>query len=114
QQAQDVKHNLGFFSTFLLIFAFVALFVGAFIIYNTFSIIVAQRSREVALLRALGASHRQVTTSIALEALAVGLMSSLAGLAGGILVAVVLKGLLAAFGIDLPSGGLKILPRTVI
>src|SRR5439155_10868198 len=114
EQASDVQKNLSFFSTFLLIFALVALFVGAFIIYNTFSIIVAQRAREVALLRALGASGVQVTTSVAAEAIVVGLISSFVGLVLGIGVAVGLQALLSAFGIDLPSGGLQVLPRTVI
>ncbi len=114
EQAQDVKDGLSFFNTFLLIFALVALFVGAFIIYNTFSIIVAQRSREVALLRALGASGRQVTVSIGTEALAVGLLSSIVGLAGGVLVALGLTELFRMIGADLPSGGLRIEPRTVI
>ncbi len=114
EQSQDVKDNLSFFNTFLLIFALVALFVGAFIIYNTFSIIVAQRSREVALSAALGASGRQVTASVAGEAVVVGLMSSVVGLGLGILVAVGLTALLRGFGIDLPSGGLEIRLRTVI
>jgi putative ABC transport system permease protein len=114
ETAGDIKQGLSFFNTFLLIFALVALFVGAFIIYNTFSIIVAQRSRELGLLRAVGASGRQVTASVALEALAVGLFSSVVGLLFGIVVAVGLEALLKGFGVDLPSGGIIILPRTII
>ena len=66
------KEQLGFFNTFLLVFAVIALFVGAFIIYNTFSIIVAQRTKEMALLRAIGASRKQVLRSVLLEAVVVG------------------------------------------
>jgi putative ABC transport system permease protein len=76
EQANDVKGNLSFFNTLLLIFAIISLFVGAFIIYNTFSITVAQRLRELGLLRSLGATGRQVVGSVAFEALAVGLFSS--------------------------------------
>ncbi len=94
---------LGFFRTTLLVFAFIALFVGAFIIFNTFSIIVAQRTREMALLRAIGASRRQVLTSVVIEAFVTGLVASALGLLAGIGIAIGLQGLLAAFGVDLPS-----------
>ena len=114
ESANNVKEGLGFFNTFLLVFAVIALFVGAFIIYNTFSIIVAQRSRELALLRALGASGRQVTWSVAAEAFVVGLLSSVLGLFLGVLVAVGIQALLSAVGFDLPSQAPVILPRTVI
>ena len=105
---------MSFFNTFLLVFAFISLFVGAFIIYNTFSIIVAQRSRELALLRALGASGKQVTRSVTVEALVVGLLSSVIGLALGVLVAIGLQALLSAFGFELPTKAPEILPRTII
>jgi putative ABC transport system permease protein len=114
QAASDVKEALGFFNTFLLAFAAVALFVGSFIIFNTFTIIVAQRMRELALLRALGASRKQVTRSVLAEALIVGFVASIVGVGGGVLVAAGLKGLLAAFGMDLPAHALVIKPRTVI
>ena len=114
EQASNVKDRLGFLNTFLLVFAFIALFVGSFIIYNTFSIIVAQRSRELALLRALGASGKQVTRSVAVEAFVVGLLSSVLGLGLGVLVAIGLQNLLAAFGFELPSEAPVILARTVI
>jgi putative ABC transport system permease protein len=114
ERASNVKDRLGFLNTFLLVFALIALFVGSFIIYNTFSIIVAQRSRELALLRALGASGKQVTRSVAAEAFVVGLLSSVLGLALGVLVAIGLQGLLAAFGFELPSQAPVILPRTII
>lgn len=114
EQSGNIKSNLSFFNTFLLIFALVALFVGAFIIYNTFSITVAQRTQELGLLRALGASGRQVMASVAAEALAVGAFSSILGLALGILLVTPLRGLLSAFGISLPTGPLQIEPRTII
>src|SRR5918992_1057629 len=114
QQAGDVKEALGFFNTFLLAFAAVALFVGSFIIFNTFTIIVAQRLRELALLRALGASRKQVTRSVLAEALIVGFVASAVGVGGGVVVAALLKSLLAAFGMDLPSHALVIKPRTII
>ena len=114
ETSNEIKDNLGFFSTFMLIFAFIALFVGAFIIYNTFSIIVAQRARELGLLRALGASGRQVMGSVALEAFVIGLISSILGLGLGIAVAVGLQGLMRAVGFDLPSGDLIVASRTVI
>ena len=110
----DIKEQLSFFSVFLLIFAVIALFVGSFIIYNTFSIVVAQRSREMALMRAIGASRRQVLGSILIEAVVVGAIASVVGLVAGIGVAVGLKALLAGFGIDIPAGGIVLLPRTII
>jgi putative ABC transport system permease protein len=114
EQQNDMREGLSFFTTFLLTFAGVALFVGAFIIHNTFSIVVAQRSRELALLRAVGASRRQVLLSVLGEAVTVGVVSSAAGIAAGIGVAAGLKALLAGFGIDIPAGGIVLLPRTVV
>ena len=73
---------------FMLVFAGIAMFVGAFIINNTFSIIVAQRTREMAMLRAIGASGRQVKRSVLIEALVVGVVASAVGLVAGIGVAV--------------------------
>jgi putative ABC transport system permease protein len=114
QEANQVQKSLGFLSTFLLAFAAVALFVGAFIIYNTFTIIVAQRLRELALLRALGASRKQVTRSVLFEGVLVGFFASLVGVGFGVLVAIGLKAVFAAVGADLPSTGMVIKPRTVI
>jgi putative ABC transport system permease protein len=114
-EAQDqISTGLGFLRTAFLVFAFVALFVGAFIIFNTFAIIVAQRTRELALFRALGASGRQVMTSVVIEAFVVGLVSSALGVLVGIGIAVVLKGLLSAVGFDIPASGTVILLRTFI
>jgi putative ABC transport system permease protein len=91
------------FNTFLLTFALIALFVGSFIIYNTFSIIVAQRTRELALLRAIGASRRQVLGSVLLEATAVGVVASLLGVGLGILLAMGLNALLREIGFAGPD-----------
>jgi putative ABC transport system permease protein len=113
-QSDELRDQLQFFNIFLLIFALVAVFVGAFIIYNTFSIIVAQRTHELGLLRGLGASPRQVTGSVTLEALVVGLLSSVLGLVLGIGVALGLQELMKVFDIELPSGETVILGRTVI
>lgn len=97
---------LGFLSTGLTAFAIVAVLVAAFSIYNTFSILAAQRARESALLRALGASRRQLATAGVLEAFAVGVAGSGIGWAGGIGIAALLKGVFDAFGFALPAGGL--------
>ncbi len=114
ETASELQKNLGFFNIFLLVFAFIALFVGMFIIYNTFSIIVAQRSKELALLRAIGASGRQVMRSVAVEAFATGVVSSLLGIAAGIGLAITLKATFGAAGFSLPDGPTVILPRTLI
>lgn len=114
EQAAQVQEGLNFFAIALLVFAGVALFVGSFIIFNTFSIIVAQRTREFALLRALGASASQVLRSVASEALVTGVVSSVIGLGFGIVVAIGLQALLKAFGVDLPVSDPVIKARTVI
>ena len=114
EQSAALKEGLGFFRTFLLVFALIALFVGSFIIFNTFSIIVAQRAKELALLRALGASRRQVLSSVVAEALVVGLFASLLGLVAGIGISYGLQALLGLFNVDLPSTATKLLPRTVV
>jgi putative ABC transport system permease protein len=114
EESKALREALGFFRTALLIFAFIALFVGAFIIFNTFSIIVAQRTREIGLLRTLGASRRQVMTSVVVEALIVGLVASAIGIVAGVGIALGLKGLLAAFNIDLPSTSLQLEVRTIV
>jgi len=115
REMQDqFQKMLSFFNTFLLIFAIIALLVGAFMIFNTFSITVAQRTRENGLLRALGASKRQVLRSVLLEALVVGIIASLIGLAAGVAVAAGLKAMLSVLGFGLPSGGIVFTARTVI
>ncbi|MGV3759144.1 MAG: ABC transporter permease [Actinomycetota bacterium] len=105
---------LGFFNTFMLVFAVIALLVGGFIIFNTFYITVAQRTRQHALMRAVGASKRQVLRSILAEALLIGLLASLVGLAGGVAVTAGLKALLAAFDIDMPAGGIGLTAGTAL
>jgi putative ABC transport system permease protein len=97
---------LGFLSAGLTLFAAIALLVAAFSIYNTFSILAVQRGRETALLRALGASRRQLVVAGLAETLAVGILGSAAGWAGGIGIAALLKGVLDGFGFALPAGGL--------
>ena len=114
ESQDDIKENLSFFNIFMLIFAVIALLVGAFMIFNTFSITVAQRMKENALLRAIGASKRQILGSVLLEALVVGFVASAVGLALGVTVAAGLKALLAGFGIDIPAGGIVFSVRTVI
>jgi putative ABC transport system permease protein len=110
----SIKEDMSFFNVFLLVFAAIALFVGSFIIYNSFSILVAQRTKEMALLRAIGASRRQVNRSVLLEAGVVGLIASALGLLAGIGVAAGLKALLAGIGIDIPAGGVVLTSNTVI
>jgi len=110
---QAVQQSMSFVGTFLLAFGFIALFVGAFVIFNTFSIIVAQRLRELAMLRAVGASRRQVTGSVLGESLVIGLVASVTGVAAGIGLAVALKKGLAALGFVIPATGLVISARTV-
>jgi putative ABC transport system permease protein len=97
---------LGFLSTGLTAFAIIAVLVAAFSIYNTFSILAAQRTQEFALLRALGGSRRQLITAGLLEALAVGVAGPAIGWAGGFGIAALLKGVFDAFGFALPAGGL--------
>jgi putative ABC transport system permease protein len=106
--------GLGFMTTFLLAFAIVSLLVGAFVISNTFSITVAQRSREHALLRAIGASRRQVERAVAFEALLTGVAASAIGVVAGIAAAVGLRALLESFGLDLPAGDTVVATRTVV
>ncbi|MDJ0791570.1 MAG: FtsX-like permease family protein [Acidimicrobiia bacterium] len=114
EQAAEIQQGLGFFSTFLLVFAFVALFVGTFIIYNTFRIVVVQRLRELALMRAIGSTRSQTLRIVLLEAFIVGLVSSAIGIVVGIGLAFLLRAALEGFGIALPSGSLVLAPRTII
>lgn len=112
--AGDLKQGFGFFTQMLQIFAGVALFVGMFIISNTFAILIAQRTRELALLRAIGASRRQVMMSVLLEAGMVGLISAILGFVAGIgLAALSLFGIRAA-GIDLPGSGISVDPGSLV
>jgi putative ABC transport system permease protein len=99
-----------FIGTPLLVFAFISLFVGSFLIINTFNILVAQRTRELALLRALGATRAQVMTSVLVEAALTGLVASILGFFAGILIA---RALLSFFG-SAATAGVTLLPRTFI
>ncbi|HUF98646.1 MAG TPA: FtsX-like permease family protein [Ilumatobacter sp.] len=105
QQMED--DFLGFFKVFLLAFALIALLVATFSIANTFSIMVAQRTRESALLRAIGASRRQVLASVFVEALLIGVVASAIGLAAGVGLASGLNALMTAAGFGIPSGSMS-------
>jgi putative ABC transport system permease protein len=109
-----VQKALSFVNYFLLAFGAIALLVGTFIIYNTFSMIVAQRLRELALLRALGASRGQVRRSVVLEAGLIGIIGSVIGVAGGVGLAFGLRALLDALNLGLPGGGLVLSSRTIV
>jgi len=113
QTQTEIEKSLSFVTIFLAIFSFIALGVGMFVIYNVFSITAAQRQRENALLRALGASRRQITWSMMIEAVFVGLAGSLVGLVGGIGLASGIKALLNAFDYVIPARGLAIETRTI-
>jgi putative ABC transport system permease protein len=113
EQADQIRQGLQFLQTALLVFAFVALFVGAFVIFNTFNIVVTQRTRELGLLRALGASRRQVFGAVLLESAVVGLIGSALGLLVGIGLALVLKAVLGLIGFELPPTGMKIQASTI-
>jgi putative ABC transport system permease protein len=114
EQQDSFQQGLSFFSKFLLVFAVVALVVGGFIILNTFAITVAQRTRENGLLRALGASRRQVLGSVLIEAVAVGVIAAVLGLAAGVALAAGLKALLGVLGFALPGGSLVLSAKTVV
>ncbi|HJQ44049.1 MAG TPA: FtsX-like permease family protein [Jatrophihabitantaceae bacterium] len=111
---KGIQTALSFINIILLAFGFVALIVGTFIIYNTFSMIVAQRLRELALLRAVGADRKQVRRSVLLEAGVIGAIGSVAGVAGGVGLAYGLHALLDALDLGLPSGGLVLSTRTIV
>ncbi len=114
EELDDITTGLGFMTNALLAFAGIALFVGAFVIQNTFRITVAQRTRELALLRALGAGRGQVTGVVLLEALIIGVLASAVGVGAGIGLAEGVKAVMDAVGIGLPDGPLTIEPRTVV
>jgi putative ABC transport system permease protein len=100
--------------TSLLVFAGVSVLVGGFLIFNTFNITVAQRMREIGLLRTIGASRRQVMRSVLTESLAIGLVASIVGLFVGLLIAVALRALFKALGIELGATALQLEPRTIV
>ncbi|WP_049574368.1 ABC transporter permease [Streptomyces sp. SBT349] len=113
-QAAGIEAATSGMRTALLAFAGIALFVGIFIIANTFTMLVAQRTKELALLRAVGASRRQVTRSVLIEALVVGTVAGLTGLAAGIGIAAGLRGLMSSIDVTIPAGPLVIAADAVI
>ncbi len=114
QVSRQLDTGLGFLNTFLLVFALISVFVATFLIYNTFSMLVAQRTRELALLRAIGASRGQILRSILVEAAIVAVVASLVGIAVGAAVARGLQALFQAAGAPFPSGALVFAPRTIV
>jgi putative ABC transport system permease protein len=119
EQAADdgvsaVKDAMGIFTTVLLVFAGVALLVGSFVIWNTFNVLVAQRRREVALLRAVGATKRQVLGGVLLEAAVIGLVAGGSGLVAGVGLATGIRSLLKLTGVEMPTTSPAIEPRTVL
>jgi putative ABC transport system permease protein len=114
QATKDTSGFLNIFQDFLLAFGGIALFVGSFVIANTLSITIAQRTRELATMRTLGATRRQVLRSVLVEAFVIGLLASIVGLFLGLLLAKALNSLLVSFGIDLPQAGTVFKSRTVI
>jgi putative ABC transport system permease protein len=118
EQADEESGDIATFTNiiryFLLSFGFVALFVGAFVIFNTLSMTVAQRTRELATLRTIGASRRQLLGSVMIEAFVIGLLASLTGLFLGVLLAVGLNNLFKALGIDLPTTSLRLTTGAII
>ncbi len=109
----DFAEDISFFNQFLMAFAYVALFVGTFIIYNTFSIVVAQRIKDLAMLRAIGAGRGQVLRSVVLESVVVGLVAAAVGLVAGIGLSFGLRALLATAGLDIPDGTLVVSGGTI-
>ncbi|MGW6058508.1 ABC transporter permease [Streptomyces sp. NPDC055189] len=113
-QEKMIEEQTSSMSQVLLIFAGIALFVGIFIIANTFTMLVAQRTKELALMRAVGASRRQVTRSVLIEAFLVGLVAAVTGFALGIGVAMGLEALMNSAGASLPDGPIVIAPTTIV
>lgn len=111
---QEIRRAISFLTAALLPFGFIGLFVGAFLIFNTFSILFAQRVREFALLRAVGAKSSQILRTVMAEAILIGAVASVLGLGFGVLLVSGLRALFGGLGIDFPSSGTPILPRTVV
>jgi len=114
RSSNEIHDALSFLPIFLGVFAAVALIVGAFVIFNTFSITVSQRIREYGLLRTLGASRRQILASVFIEAALIGLLGAVLGVFGGLLFAKGIEALFNALGIGLPTTALVVATRTVI
>ncbi|MFG2696196.1 ABC transporter permease [Kitasatospora sp. NPDC048407] len=114
EQSKMVEQSVTGMKSMLLVFAGISLFVGIFIIVNTFTMLIAQRLKELALLRAVGASRRQVTNSVLIEALLIGVIASVAGLLLGIGIGAGMQSLLAGMNEGMPTGSLVIAPATII
>ncbi|MFF5343427.1 ABC transporter permease [Streptomyces althioticus] len=114
EQADQIEQGMGNLKQVLLGFAGIALFVGVFLISNTFTMLVAQRTKEVALMRAVGASRRQITRSVLAEAAVVGLVASAVGFGLGVGLAVGLRSGMAAFDMKMPDGPLVLSATPVI
>jgi putative ABC transport system permease protein len=114
QASDELASGIGTIRVFLLAFGGISLFVGAFVIFNTISITVAQRTRELATLRTLGASRRQVLRSVLLETAVIGVIASAIGLVMGVGIAAGLKALFAALGVDLPEASAVLATRTIV
>jgi putative ABC transport system permease protein len=114
EDASDTKTFLSFLQSFLLAFGGIALFVGAFVIANSLSITIAQRTREFATVRTIGASRRQILRAVLVESLVIGLLASVVGLVCGLALAKGLFWLFTQFGFTLPNSGLLLEPRTII
>ncbi|MEU6576205.1 FtsX-like permease family protein [Streptomyces sp. NPDC046805] len=112
-QAEQIADGMSGLRQALLVFAGIALFVGTFIIANTFTMLVAQRTRELALLRAVGASRWQVTRSVLVEAFVVGSVAGVTGLAAGVGIGAGLRSLMGSLGASVPDGPLIVAPSTV-
>ncbi|MFI6806563.1 ABC transporter permease [Streptomyces luteogriseus] len=113
-QAEAISRSMSGMQTALLVFAGIALFVGTFIIANTFTMLVAQRTKELALMRAVGASRRQVTRSVLIEAFVVGAVAAVTGLLAGIGIGAALRSLMGTFDATVPDGPLVIKPTTIV
>ena len=111
-EAAGIADRLGVLTDGLIAFGFIAVFLGAFAIFNTFSMTIAERTGEFALLRALGATRRQVLDSVLLEAATIGVAASLVGLLGGLLAATLIRALFGAIGLSLPSAGITLTLHT--
>ncbi len=114
QDSSSITSFLSFLNTFLLVFAGVALFVGSFVIANSLSITIAQRTREFGMLRTIGASRKQIRRAILLESFVTGTIASVIGLLVGLGLAQLLFALFNAVGFTLPNSGTVVKPRTII
>lgn len=114
ENADDFDEGVSIFQNILLAFAIVILIVCAFLISNTFNIVLGQRIKELGLLRAIGATGGQITRSVLGEALVIGVLATVAGIAGGVGIAYGLRGIFSLFDLGLPAGAVELPPRTIV